>query len=215
MGLTDKQQKAKEILKLAISEGNSVGLDTCVYINVAKIKEDQPPIGNFDLLIAKDLFDIYDFLSKFKVIVAKYQIVEEELKLKIPKLIAERKLSNKAPYYLENIRKELTFDKHIIEYTEEEKKLSEKYGFKRDAFGKSKDNRNDLLIVICSKRKRVKMIITSNNSDRNPDFDWCDKTYKEKIDSSDCFEIIYIIPADLAPVVRELKEELKFSLDTK
>lgn len=211
MDLTEKQQKAKEILKLAISEGNSVGLDTCVYINVTKIKDGQIPTDNFNLLTSKDLFDIYDFLSRFKIIISKYQVVEEELKFKIPQLIAEKKLSNKAPYYLEDIRNELTFDKDIIEYTEEDKILSQKYGFSVNAFGQSKDNRNDLSIVICSKRKKIRMLITSNNSERNPDFDWCDKRYRTMIDSKDNFEIIYMTPEELAPVIRELKAELNLN----
>lgn len=210
MDLTEKQQKIKKILILAITNGELLGLDTCVYIELSKYLANDRQI-NFNqeyLLLSNDLIEIYDFLCKSKIIIKKFQVVEEELSDKVPELVASGKLSNKVPYYLEDIKKELTFDKDIIDYTEEEKRLSEKFGFTKNAFGRPKDNRNDLLIVICSKREKVKMIITSNNSDRNPDFDWCDKRYRE-IYPDDDFEIIYVTPTELAPVIRELKEEYK------
>lgn len=111
-------------------------------------------------------------------------------------------MTNKAKYYLKNLKNQLNFSKLYIP-TEEEIKLSERYGWKKNTFGKVKDNRTDLLIYIVAKRYKLKIIITRNLGD----FIWCEKIYEEKINLYNQ-ELLILTPKEMVIIIEEIKREL-------
>jgi len=200
-----KLQKAKKFLKESIINKKTNSLnDTNVYIDKLKYDVNSYSINNdFEHINKFDVNELISFFIDHQVPVFNLDLINKEIDKVIPKLISKGKLTNKAHYYLKDLKIQLNFSKLYIP-SEEEIELSERFGWMSDDFGKLKDNRTDLLIYIVSKRNKIKIIITTNYEN----FINCEEIFKEKIDPNDQEELLILTPQEMVTVIDELKKEL-------
>jgi len=200
-------QLAKEIIKDSILNKTEKSInDTNIYIDYLKFLDRSYSINNtLEHAIKQDVSEIMSFFIDKKIPLLNIDCITQEVNKEIPKLIAQKTLTNKAPYNLEELRANLTFSSDIYYPTEEDIRLSEEYGWKYFAFNKKKDNRTDLLIFICARKNKIKIIITSNHQD----FIWCNEVYSSKINPNDKEEILILTPAEMHIVIDDLKKEMK------
>ncbi len=164
--LSENQNKAKDLLKKSIinKKANSLN-DTNIFVDYLKFQDCPYSVHNYYEHTTKfDTNQIISFFIDYKMPIFNLETITKEIDKIIPKLISEKILSEKSKYYINDLRLQLSFSE-LYTPTEEEVKLSEMYGWKKDIFGNKKDNRTDLLIYICSKRNNLKIIITSNAED--------------------------------------------------
>jgi len=203
--MIEKLMIAKSILKESILNKNLNLLnDTNIYFDYLGYLDCSYSLDPQKHILKQDVSEVISFFIDNELPILNLGCINEEISKNLPKLISEGVLTNKAPYNLETLRSDLNFLSDVYYSTEEDKKLSERFGWWQFAFNKPKDNRTDLLIFICAKRNNIKIIITSNY----PDFIWCNDIYSTKINPDDKEEILILTPAEMYQVIKEMKKEI-------
>jgi len=177
-------------------------IDSNLYLDYLKFRcSSIKSFKNTDFVYLQDVNFFFDFLIRYKLPLFNFDVIDKEVYKKLPEIILKYKLNNKEVYHeLDSLKKSLNFSKFYFS-TDEELAFSEKHGFFKDLFTDNlKDNRTDLLILLCAINNNLKVVVTRNIKD----FIICVDVCKEHLALSD-LDLLICSPSELYRGIEHFK----------